>query len=406
MIVKQSPALKRDSKILKLLKKEPTGKKLLLCHTCGSCLSRCFLKEAVPEVNPKKFVRMVSNGWDELAAESRFLWTCTLCNRCTFDCPMGLKMDEVVRAARGVEFSRGKTPSVLKDGVESALKTGNVSMIPKDEFEETVEWLEEELQEELEDEEFHFPINEKGTKYLFLPNPREINVSPMQFMANAKMLHALGETWTVSSELSDVTNWGYFVGDPKATKKIALRVTEAVEALEAETLVLTECGHGFKVYARDLEGWINRKPKFKVVSIIELIAQGIKNKRLRFDPEKNPGRSTYHDPCNLARKGGIYEEPREVIKAVTEEFVEMLPNREEGWCCGGGGGIDRVPESTEIRMTAGKVKVDQIMKIEPQIVATGCLSCQSTLNELKKKYQFKADILSVVQLASRALVME
>ena len=396
--------MKRESLALDLLGRELTGNKLFLCHTCGSCLSRCFLTDVVPEANPRKFVRMVCNGWEDLALESRFLWTCTLCNRCTFDCPMGLRMDEVVRAVRGVQAARGESPSVLKEGVESALETGNVSMIPKEEFVETVEWLEEEMQEDLEDESFSFPIDQKGAEYVFLPNPREINVTPMQFMANAKMLHALGKTWTVGSELSDVTNWGYFVGDPDATRKIALRVVEAVEALESETLVLTECGHGFKVYARDLERWIGRKPRFRVVSILELIASGIRDGRLRMDHEKNPERTTYHDPCNLGRKGGVFEEPREILRAAVGEFVEMWPNRMAGWCCGGGGGVDRVPEVAQLRTEAVKVKVDQILRTGAKVVATGCLSCQSTLGEVKKHYKLDVEVLSLVQLAARALV--
>jgi Fe-S oxidoreductase len=348
---------------------------------------------------------MVCNGWEDLALESRFLWTCTLCNRCTFDCPMGIRMDEVVRAVRGVQAERGDTPSVLQDGVDSALETGNVSMIPKDEFVDTVEWLEEELQDELEDESFSFPIDRKGAKYVFLPNPREINIIPMHFMGNAKILHALGESWTVGSELSDVTNWGYFVGDPEATKKIALRVTEAVEALEAETLVLTECGHGFKVYARDLEQWIGRKPGFKVVSILELIAQGIREGRLRMDPEQTPERVTYHDPCNLGRKGGIFDAPREILRAAVMEFVEMWPNGIAGLCCGGGGGADRVPELAPVRFEAGQAKVDQILRTEARIVATGCLSCMSTLHELKKHHKLEVEITTVAALASKALVI-
>ena len=400
-----SISFKRDSRVMQLLDRESTGRKLLLCHTCGSCLSRCFLKDAVPEVNPRKFVRMVCNGWEDLALESRFLWTCTLCNRCTFDCPMGIRMDEVVRAVRGVQAERGETPSVLQDGVESALETGNVSMIPRDEFVDTVEWLEEEMQDDLEDESFSFPIDRKGAKYVFLPNPREINIIPMHFMGNAKILHALGESWTVGSGLSDVTNWGYFVGDPEATRKIALRVAEAVEALEAETLVLTECGHGFKVYARDLEGWIGRKPGFKVVSILELIARGIREGRLRMDPEQNPERTTYHDPCNLGRKGGVFEAPREILLATVKEFVEMWPNRVASLCCGGGGGTDRVPEMAQIRFEAGRAKIDQIVRTGAKVVATGCLSCMSTLHELKKHHKLDVEITTVAALASKALVL-
>lgn len=392
------------SSMFEVLAEEPTGRSLALCHTCGSCLSRCFLKDAVPEFNPRKFVRMVAMGWEDPLLSSRFLWSCTLCNRCTFDCPMGLRMDEVVRAARSVQAARGLTPEVLKEGVASALETGNVSMIPKEEFVETVEWLEEELQGELEDESFRFPIDLKGADYVFLPNPREINVTPMQFMANAKMLHALGKPWTVGSELSDVTNWGYFVGDPDATRRIALRVTEAVEALEARFLVLTECGHGFKVYGRDLERWIGRKPKFQVASILQLVAEGIREGKLRMDPAKNPGRTTYHDPCNLGRKGGVYEEPREILRACVTEFVEMWPNREAGWCCGGGGGVDRVPEMASVRLDVSRVKAEQIRRTGASVVATGCLSCQSTLNESKKHHGLDVEIFTVVQLASRALV--
>ena len=400
-----SRELKQDSRMIEYLGRAITGKNPDLCQTCGSCLSRCFLKDVVPEANPRKFVRMVSNGWEDLALESRFLWTCTLCNRCTFDCPMGIRMDEVVRAVRAVQAERGETPSVLQDGVESALETGNVSMIPKDEFVDTVEWLEEELQDDLEDESFSFPIDQKGAKYVFLPNPREINIIPMHFMGNARILHALGESWTAGSELSDVTNWGYFVGDPEATRKIALRVTEAVEALEAETLVLTECGHGFKVYARDLEQWIGRKPGFKVVSILELIAQGIREGRLRMDPEQNPELVTYHDPCNLGRKGGIFEAPREILRATVKEFVEMWPNGMAGLCCGGGGGADRVPELAQLRFEAGQAKVDQILRTEAKVVATGCLSCMSTLHELKKHHKLDVEITTVAALASKALVL-
>jgi len=401
----QALPLNPDSRMLEILGQEALGENLSLCHTCGSCLSRCHLKDAVPEANPRRFARIVSNGWEDAALDSRFLWTCTLCNRCTFDCPMGIRMDEVVRAARGLQSSRGQTPEVLKEGVESALETGNVSMIPKEEFVETVEWLEGEMREDLEDESFRFPIDAQGARYVFLPNPREINVTPMQFMANAKMLHSLGEPWTVGSELSDVTNWGYFTGDPEATSRIASRVAQAVEALGAQVLVLSECGHGFKVYYRDLERWIGRKPGFQVVSILQLIAEGVRRGRLHMDPGKNPERTTYHDPCNLGRKGGVVEEPREILRACTKEFVEMQPNREAGWCCGGGGGVDRVPEVAQVRLQVGKVKAEQIRSLGAKIVATGCLSCQSTLNELKKHYKLDVEILTVTQLASRAVVL-
>jgi len=402
----QAIPLNPDSRALENIGRETHGENLLLCHTCGSCLSRCHLTETVPEANPRQFVRLLANGWEDLALANRLLWTCTLCNRCTFDCPMGLRMDEAMRAMRGVQVLRGETPPVLHEGVQSALETGNVSMIPSEEFVETVEWLGEEMQEELEDDSFQLPLDVKGVKYVYLPNPREINVVPLHLSANASLFLAMGEPWTLGSEITDVTNWGYFTGDRQAMIRIALRLTEAVEKLEAENLVLTECGHAYWVYARNLERWLGRPPRFRVVSMIELLDQALREGRLRLDPARNPGKTTYHDPCNLGRKGGIYEEPRRVLRASVGEFVEMQPNREAGWCCAGGGGVDRVPESTPLRMQAGRCKAEQILATGAQVVATGCLSCQSTLTELKKHHKLEVEVLTVTELAARALVRD
>ena len=63
-----------------------------------------------------------------------------------------------------------------------------------------------------------------------------------------------------------------------------------------------------------------------------------------------------------------------------------------------------MPEVAQMRMEAARVKVDQILQTGAKVVANGCLSCQSTLEELKKHYDLDAEVVSVVQLASRALV--
>ena len=69
---------------------------------------------------------------------------------------------------------------------------------------------------------------------------------------------------------------------------------------------------------------------------------------------------TYHDSCNLARNGGLIEEPRYVLNRITTDFREMAPNREEAVCCGGGGGLVALTEYAERRMAAGRPKAEQI----------------------------------------------
>jgi len=386
------------------LEAEPRGNNLGQCQDCGACLSRCPLGAAVPEMNPRKFLHLLRNGWDDLALASRFVWTCTLCNRCTHDCPTGVLMEEVVRAARGVLSARGDLPEPLATGIESRLETGNVSKIPSEEYIEHAEWMAEELGMELEDPSITFPMDQPGARYLYLPNPRELTVNPGIFTANLKILHLLGEPWTLSSACFDVTNWGYFTGDDGAARKILLQVVEAAKKLGVETLVLTECGHGYKSYTHDAARWLGRPLPFRVELISRLAARGIEAGTLRVDPSKNPGLHTYHDPCNMGRKGDFIDPPRTILHAAVADFVEMHPNRMENLCCGGGGGVDHVPASNDVRNQVGGLKIDQIMRTGAETVVTGCLSCQSTLDAQAKRHGQKLELVTLGQVVANALV--
>ena len=99
---------------------------------------------------------------------------------------------------------------------------------------------------------------------------------------------------------------------------------------------------------------------FNIKNIIEVSHRFLKEGKLKFDPDKNPDTVTYHDPCNLGRGAGLYEQPRELLKAAVKHFVEMTPNREMNYCCGGGGGLVVVEDLHDWRMSAGGIKkVDQ-----------------------------------------------
>lgn len=391
------------SEVIARLEREPRGNNLSACQDCGACLSRCPLGLAAPDMNPRKFLHLLRHGWDDLALASPFVWTCTLCNRCTHDCPTGVLMEEIVRAARGVLAKRGEVPEPLATGIASRLETGNVSEVPKSEYIEHAEWMAEELQMELDDPTITFPMDRAGARYLYLPNPRELTVNPGIFTANLKLLHLLGEPWTLCSDCSDVTNWGYFTGDDDAARQILEQVVRAAEGLQIETLVLTECGHGYKSYTYDAERWLGRPLPFRVEIISRLAAQGITDGTLKPDPSKNPGLHTYHDPCNLCRKADLRDPPRLIMNAAVTEFVELQPRALENLCCGGGGGVDRVPAAAEIRNQVGALKIEQIRRSGAETLVTGCLSCQSTIGALAQSNQLKIKVKTLGQLVSDAL---
>ena len=70
--------------------------------------------------------------------------------------------------------------------------------------------------------------------------------------------------------------------------------------------------------------------------------------------------NTYHDPCQIARNGGIIDEPRYILHHLTDNYIEMSPDPRYNYCCGGGGGLVALGDETlDFRMKSAKVKTEQ-----------------------------------------------
>jgi Fe-S oxidoreductase len=94
-------------------------------------------------------------------------------------------------------------------------------------------------------------------------------------------------------------------------------------------------------------------------------------------------RVTYHDPCNIARSGRITEEPREILKEICRDYVEMTPNRTQNYCCGGGGGTVSIDEIRKFRTgPLGQKKASQIRETGAQYVVAPCANCKKQLREV------------------------
>ena len=149
--------------------------------------------------------------------------------------------------------------------------------------------------------------------------------------------------------------------------------------------------------------WLGHPLPFHVRSILEVLDEYVQRGRLPLNQGQNVEPVTYHDSCNLGRKGGLYEEPRRVIRAVARDFREMTPNRIHSFCCGAGSGLVAVPEWTDIRLQAGKLKADQIRHTGAKIVVTSCDNCRYQIGELNEHYGLNIEVTSISELAVKAL---
>lgn len=330
---------------------------------------------------------------------------CTICGKCALTCPMGINAGEILHLARAMLFSIGRVPSGLVHPVENAFEVGNYLGLSTQDFVENIEWIAEEMGEEIGDESFTIPIDKKNAEVLYIPHPLEARDLPFLLMYALQIMHFAGEDYTISSYDFDTVNYAYYQGSKKNMMGIAQRVLDAREKLQAKSIALAPCGHGYRVLRWEVEKYQGYSFDFPPVkSIVELIDQYINQGRIKLEKDKFKGPITYHDPCNIARRGGVLDPPRNVLKALTSDFVEMHPCGVRNYCCGGGGGLASTGDFGRLRIKSGKKKAEQIRQTGAKIVATNCFNCMTQIRDLNKAYDLGIEVKSIVEMTAEALI--
>lgn len=404
---------------------------LYSCVHCGLCADSChyYLASGEPQAMPAAKLELVNRifkryhsllgrklpllaGAKALSRELIWEWVdslfgrCTLCGRCSLNCTMGINIFSLIRAARSALAAVGLVPPGLQSTVDTAIRSGNNMGIAKENWLETIAWLEEELQKEVGDPVLRLPVDRRGARILYTINPREAMFFPLSISAVGKIFYAAAEDWTFSSTNFDVTNYGLYSGDDDAAGMMSGRLLQAAEELGCREVVLAECGHGFNSNRWEAPQWLGQKQKLRVRSVLEVVAEYIREGRIRLDPRRNSKLFTLHDPCNLVRLGGIIEEQRSILHHAVENFIEMQPNREKNYCCCGGGGQLAMTNFAKRRLEAGKIKAEQIRATRAEVVATPCHNCIDQLMDLKKHYKLNIEIRTVCEIAADALMVE
>jgi Fe-S oxidoreductase len=346
----------------------------------------------------------LDEAWLDKAVDVAY-GSCTLCRRCVVNCPFGVDTPAIVGAIRAMLTATGRTPAGLAATVQAHLETGNNMSISQEDIVDTLEWMEEELQEDVGNDGPRIPVDKKGARMVYTINPREGKYFPLTIQAAAKVFYAAGEDWTVDSKNWDVTNYALFTQDMASARIFSGWIVEAVERIGAEELVMGECGHGYRVMRWEAPNWLGRDLPFRVTSMLELMARYIKEGRIKLDSSRNAKRYTYHDSCNVARYSGVIDEPRLVIRHAVSDFVEMEPQGANNYCCGGGGGMMAMTEYAKRRVEVGKLKAEQIRATGAKVVLTACHNCVDALKDLNKEYKLGIEVQNVCEPVADALIL-
>ncbi len=332
---------------------------------------------------------------------------CTNCRRCSINCPMGVDFATFNRMARGLLVSVGVMPEGVAVVSKDQWEIGNQMGVLKEDYVETLEWLAEELEMEMNDPKATIPIDKPDCEIVYSINPREVKYDPRTISDAAKIFYAAGENWTMPSEGWDMTNFGLFSGDDDLGGAVARRLYEKVSELRGKTLVISECGHGYRSTRCEGPNWAGMDINdFAMESSVITMLRYIKEGRIKVDKSRNTTPVTFHDSCNNARSCGLFEEPRELLQLVCEDFREQYPNRAENYCCTGGGGAMSMSEYTPRRLKSARIKADQLTATGAKIVVTSCHNCVDGLTDLIKHYKLGMEVSQLVNLVANALVVE
>jgi Fe-S oxidoreductase len=215
---------------------------------------------------------------------------------------------------------------------------------------------------------------------VFFPAVSDYLLEADTLMGNAAVMHVTGGSWTIGTGNFDGINYGLFYSD-RMMERIVRRVVEEVRRLKGRKVLVGECGHATRA-AWYIPAYAGADPP-DVVNCLQYAYRMLAAGKLPLKPERIPERVTYHDPCNLARAGRITEEPREILKAICADYVEMSPNRTLNYCCGGGGGTVSIDEIRAFRTgLMGKRKAEQIRATGATLVVAPCANCKKQLREV------------------------
>jgi Fe-S oxidoreductase len=389
------------------------------CSRCGVCTKACHVYNSMPHAKYiaayraeivrriyKKYFKGQGKLWpslgeakdlSEMALQELYeaAYSCTGCRRCMVYCPFGIDTQMIMSIAKLLLVGANEEPEILTMLADTSIEKGKSLEIFKEGFLAGIKNLEAEVVNkwEMEAGDTPIPVDVEGADLLYVALAGAHSIVPA-----AAVFNAAGEKWTLS--FFEAVNFGAFVGDPTRTKLIMERIINEAKRLKVREVCICECGTAFRVMKQ-----MSGKQPFEVTSVTEVHARYLREGRIVVDKSRFRDAVTYHDPCQIARNGGIIDEPRFVLQQLTDNFNDMAPDPKYNWCCGGGGGLVALGDDTlEFRMKSSMVKAEQIRESGATILSTACENCHTQLSNLNDHFDLGVEVRFLTSMVADALV--
>ena len=380
------------------------------CTECGRCQDLCPAHNTGKPLNPRRIihdikVNLLENG-DANAGEKRLpligekaegtscedaLWSCTTCGACLSVCPVLIEhMPKIVKMRRHLVQEKARFPEELLNLFENMEQRSNPWGIAPS---ERGKWA-----SLLGDREF---VAGK-TEYLFFVGCAGSfdSRAKQTTVALATVLDKAGVTWGIlgRDELccgDSVRRLGNeFVFDRMARENVAKFKEKGV------TKIVTQCPHCFSTLKNDYRQY---GLELEVLHHSELIASLVQEGKLSATKGVNLGKTLFHDSCYLGRHNDTFTAPRQVIEAAIGVAPgEFERQKENGFCCGAGGGRMWMEEQIGTRINHDRV--NEALKQQPDTICVSCPYCMTMLEDgLKDQGAEKVRVKDIAEVMAEAI---
>ena len=165
--------------------------------------------------------------------------------------------------------------------------------------------------------------------------------------------------------------------------------------------IITTCPHSFNILKNeypDLGG------NYEVYHHSEFVLDLIESKKITISQNSIEEVMTYHDPCYLGRGNNIYNQPREIIKRLSKNFIEMPRNKRNSLCCGAGG-AQMFKEAEKGSAEINIVRTQEALDTKSKIIVTGCPFCNTMMSDgVKNINEGAALVKDIAEIVAESLI--
>jgi Fe-S oxidoreductase len=296
------------------------------------------------------------------------LWQCTTCGACMEACPVFIEqMPKIVDMRRFLVMEEADFPETMGEAVTSMETRGHPFKGTQSTRIDWTEGLDIPTMADAKDVEVLFWVGCGGA--LIERNQKVVR-------ATAQLLQTAGVKFAILGREEKCTgDPARRIGNEFLFDMLAKENTEKLNAYGVKKIV-TSCPHCFNTFR-------NEYPEFggnyEVFHHSEYLAKLVDEGKIK-PSSKSEKKITFHDPCYLGRHNGVFDAPRQLVQIASRNApLEMAQSRENGFCCGGGGGMSFVEEPKDKRVNQERAR--QILETGADIVAVGCPFCTTMLED-------------------------